>query len=105
MKIKSDAVDLRGLGSHGLQKQQQHEENERAAEVRRNRPDDAGSVKLGIGKEIQNLQEARRQRIEELKELVKRGEYKPDSRDVASSVATAISEEVFFEGLLSGGGE
>lgn len=105
MKIKSDAVDLRGLSSQSLQQQKQNEGSERAEEVRRNRPDDAGSVKLGIGREIQNLQEARRQRIEELKELVKRGEYRPDSEKVAKSIANAVSEEIFFEGLLSGGSE
>lgn len=100
MKIKSDAVDLRGLDSQQIQQRRAEEQQDPARQVRQAEED---TVQVGLSREIQGLAETRRQRVEELKELVRKGEYRPDSRDVASSVAATISEEVFFEGLFSRG--
>jgi hypothetical protein len=70
--------------------------------ARRTKGDDSeGRIAVGVGQQIQAelnptaLAATRRQRVEELKELVRAGKYNPPIMEVAARVAEELDAEIF----------
>jgi anti-sigma28 factor (negative regulator of flagellin synthesis) len=93
---KSEALES-GLLARILKRRQEKKEAESKVSASSTGTD---KVDVSIGRAIQdelNPQEilaARRQRVEELKELIAKGEYNPSSEDVAAAVLENLTFEI-----------
>ena len=67
---------------------------------------EADTVEVSLGRSINaEIGSARREKIEQLKALIERGQYRPDAKAVAAAVADYIDDEVWYERLRSSGGK